>query len=328
MTYTIRPARMEEVSAVVDLLNGCSVQEIGEPEYSLSEWTADWESEHYDLARDTRIALNEMGEIVAYADVYDVPPYERGNAILRVHPDYWGQGIEQQLMAWVDERSQLNLTRAAEGVKVAVRLHMYDSVSKLRALVEAHGYQHIRNYLQMRIDLTSEPPQPIWSEGITLRTAIPKTDDRAIYEAYLDSFADHWGFVVRPFEVIMPMFTSPADNYDPSLWFLAMDGETVAGICLCLPHVPEDDQRGWVDLLGVTRAYRNRGIGLALLHHAFGEYTRRGYTHVGLGVDAESLTGATRLYEKAGMYRTRALCAYEKVVREGMDLAVQALAGG
>ena len=39
----------------------------------------------------------------------------------------------------------------------------------------------------------------------------------------------------------------------------------------------------------MLRSHRKQGIGLALLHHAFGEYYRRGYKGVTLGVDAENL---------------------------------------
>jgi mycothiol synthase len=38
-----------------------------------------------------------------------------------------------------------------------------------------------------------------------------------------------------------------------------------------------------------------------LLHQAFGEFYRRGERVVALGVDADNSTGATRLYERAGM---------------------------
>lgn len=40
---------------------------------------------------------------------------------------------------------------------------------------------------------------------------------------------------------------------------------------------------------------------MALLHTAFAEIHRRGIPRVELGVDSESPTGATRLYERAGM---------------------------
>jgi hypothetical protein len=46
---------------------------------------------------------------------------------------------------------------------------------------------------------------------------------------------------------------------------------------------------------------------------------------VGLGVDATSLTGATRLYEKAGMHVQRKSVTYEKMLRAGRDLTTQTL---
>jgi hypothetical protein len=48
---------------------------------------------------------------------------------------------------------------------------------------------------------------------------------------------------------------------------------------------------------------------------------------VGLGVDADSLTGATRLYEKAGMHVVRELATYEKELRAGEELARQSVEG-
>ncbi|MEZ4726737.1 MAG: hypothetical protein R3E79_06345 [Caldilineaceae bacterium] len=66
-------------------------------------------------------------------------------------------------------------------------------------------------------------------------------------------------------------------------------------------------------------------LALALLHHAFGEFYRRGVKKVGLGVDASSLTGATRLYEKAGMKPFRQYNTYEKELRPGRDLTTRQL---
>jgi mycothiol synthase len=65
---------------------------------------------------------------------------------------------------------------------------------------------------------------------------------------------------------------------------------------------------------------------MALLLHAFGEFYRRGVRTVGLGVDAQSLTGATRLYERAGMSVIAQFERYEKELRPGIDLSTKALA--
>jgi mycothiol synthase len=49
-----------------------------------------------------------------------------------------------------------------------------------------------------------------------------------------------------------------------------------------------------------------------LLQHVFVEFRRRGEAHVGLGVDTENPTGATRLYERAGMRIVNEDVVYEK----------------
>jgi hypothetical protein len=46
---------------------------------------------------------------------------------------------------------------------------------------------------------------------------------------------------------------------------------------------------------------------------------------IGLGVDADSLTGATRLYEKAGMRVERRYELWEKELRPGIESATQSL---
>jgi ribosomal protein S18 acetylase RimI-like enzyme len=102
-------------------------------------------------------------------------------------------------------------------------------------------------------------------------------------------------------------------SFDPTLWFIVeADGE-VAGVSLCKPHDAEEGV-GWIRVLGVRRPWRRRGVGRALLLHSFHEFRRRGFHAVGLGVDAESLTGANRLYEQAGMRIVTQNDIYEKPV--------------
>ena len=80
-----------------------------------------------------------------------------------------------------------------------------------------------------------------------------------------------------------------------------------------------------MNILGVRGPWRKRGIGLALLRHAFGEFYRRGKRKAGLGVDAENLTGALRLYKNAGMHVHQAFNIFEKEIRPGREISVQSL---
>ena len=95
-----------------------------------------------------------------------------------------------------------------------------------------------------------------------------------------------------------------------------LDGDAYAfrdGFAMCHPHAVQRDL-GWVRILGVRRSSRGRGLGRALLLNAFSEFRRHGMTRARLGVDAESLTGANKLYESVGMRVSDCFGVYEKVV--------------
>jgi ribosomal protein S18 acetylase RimI-like enzyme len=131
-----------------------------------------------------------------------------------------------------------------------------------------------------------------------------------VHEADEEAFEDHWGSVHTSLEEWRHFMT--AAHYDPALWFVVWDGDEIAGISLCNAGWTGDPGLGWVNVLGVRRPWRRRGLALALLLHSFHELEARGMDRVALGVDAESLTGAVRLYEKAGMRVVRQSDTWEK----------------
>jgi ribosomal protein S18 acetylase RimI-like enzyme len=140
-----------------------------------------------------------------------------------------------------------------------------------------------------------------------------------------DAFRDHWGVSEHSEEVSMEAWRKirlEAPDFDPTLYFLAMDGDQIAGASLCRPSLPEDERMGYVWTLAVGRPWRKRGLGEALLRHSFQEFYRRGKLRAALHVDADSLTGAVRLYEKVGMRSDpqRLMTRFEKVLRPGRDL--------
>ena len=64
---------------------------------------------------------------------------------------------------------------------------------------------------------------------------------------------------------------------------------------------------------GSCRSHRRRGLGEALLRHAFAEFERRGFERVGARCRRSSPTGAVALYERAGMHVARTSLQLEKV---------------
>jgi ribosomal protein S18 acetylase RimI-like enzyme len=180
----------------------------------------------------------------------------------------------------------------------------------VKSALERHGYELIRHSYRMRIDFDEEPPPPEWPRGVTVRPAT-EADLETVYETHMESFEDSWEHAREPFDEWSHWMVE--DDLDLSLWFVAEEEGEVAGIALTKSHDTEEGL-GWVRVLGVRRPWRRRGLGRALLLHAFEEYRRRGSHGVSLGVDAQSLTGANRLYEKAGMSVSRQTDIYERPI--------------
>jgi ribosomal protein S18 acetylase RimI-like enzyme len=136
-----------------------------------------------------------------------------------------------------------------------------------------------------------------------------------------EAFRDNWGYVERPFEAEYKRWMHTLDrdpDCDPSpFWFVALDGEEIAGLCLCHPTTAGDPASASIHTVGVRPAWRRRGIALALLRYSFGVLYRTGKRKASLEVNAQNPTGATRLYEKAGMVVERHYDDYEKELRPG-----------
>jgi mycothiol synthase len=149
--------------------------------------------------------------------------------------------------------------------------------------------------------------------GISVRTA-SADDHRLLFDAFIEVWQDTNDPIDETFEEWAHWHVE-RDSYDPTLWFLAVAGDELAGFSLCRID-PVDPNAGYISLLGVRRPWRRQGLGEALLLRSFAAFRERGLTRGTLGVDASSITGATRLYERAGMRVYRDTVFLERAVRE------------
>jgi len=330
--FTARPATMDDIPAVVDLFNTYSGHYLGIKDSTFNAIETGWKTPNFDPETDIRLVFDPEGKLVGYIEVWTISnppvhPWVWG----RVHPEYHGQGIGTYLFHWTEARARVAIPKCPEDVRVAYRTGTVSTIEPPKQIYSAFDFQLIRHYFRMLIEMGAPPPEPVWPEGITLQTPEnPEAVIEAVYRVDNESFKDHFGYVEQPFDEGLAEFShwflNNENHNDPSLWFLVMDGNEIAGIALCLRKDDEDENCGHVDSLAVRRPWRKKGIGLALLHHAFGEYYRRGFRRVSLGVDADNLTGALRLYEKAGMYVDRQFDLYEKELRPGREISVESLA--
>ena len=292
----IRPARIEDLEATVDMLNEHSRRLHGTDDVTSADLRQYWESPDVELGQDILVA-EENGRIVGYADVGQ-------------HGDHVWLDVRA-----TDSESLPQLLLAIENVAAAKKpdanLMGYASAddAPLCDLFAGSGYDLVRHSFRMRIELDGSVEAPHWPEGIAVRT-MREGEERSFYDANNATFAGNWMFHPEPYEVWRHWFVEdPA--FDPSLWFAAESGDELAGIVIAR-EAEYEPGLGWIRILGVLPEHRRRGIGQALLRHTFREFAQRGLTAVGLGVDAENDTGAVRVYERAGMHVARTNLQYEK----------------
>lgn len=304
MSIELRAPTLDDVEALTDFVNRVSDELFGEREETEDSVRLWLTAPDLDPATDARIAPTDT-EIRGYADL-GAHPEPRYWADLRV-PLSESDDVRTALFEWLEARAS---ERAQGKDDALLRFFSWAQDEPEKRLLERSGYRLIRHSYRMRVDFDGEPPEPEWPAGVEVRTVVDE-DLEAVYETHQETFEDSWEHTRDSYEEWQHWLQS--EGFDPGLWFLAEAGGEPAGVSLCRLYEAEPGL-GWVSVLGVRRPWRRRGLGRALLLHSFHELRRRGCRAVGLGVDAESLTGANRLYENAGMRVVRRSDIYEKAL--------------
>jgi len=305
-----RPATPADLPEVLALAQASDVVLIGESDWTEADLREEWED--YDLARDVFL-LELDGRLAGYAAFERRGDSGRMLADGYVHPELTGRGVGSELLRLTERRAREEVASVPAGERVYLQNAALASDPAAPALYAAHGYEPVRRSWRMVIDL-ERPPEPQVPPGIQLRLFREPEERRAVYEAIEEAFEDHWEHRRRSFEEWSKR-AFDVEGYDPSLVWLALEGSEVVAANVC--YWKRQGDWGWVGSIGVRPPWRRRGIAEALLETSFAEFFRRGEHRVALGVDAESPTGATRLYEKAGMRIFWEAVVYEKELRAG-----------
>jgi len=318
VTFRLRNAQWADLEPVAQLiLDECIAS--GDPAIAVSAdvLKQEWESPGFNLGTDAWVVTTEYGHVVGYEEFVN----RYAHASLRgdgyVHPDFLGQGIGTTMLHALEERACKEMEQAAPEHRVFIRNGMSIGDKAACELHEYEGYKPIRFFWRMELELDGPPPAPSWPEGIELCPFDIEAHDYLLYRTHSEAFSDHWGHTPSPYEDWQHNM-SPGTN-DTSLWYVAWDGDQIAGYCLCKYRM----DNAWVGTMGVRRPWRKRGLGLAFLYHSFGEFYKQGHRNIHLGVDAASQTGATRLYKRAGMHVGAEYVTYEKELRPGVEPEVE-----
>lgn len=309
--YSVHHPVANDAEAVLTLITASDIHEFGEPQgATLADIREEWRT--VDPERDAWLVVAPDGALAGYVAIQDrahVRLYVDGY----VHPDHLRRGVGTALVRLAESRGRELATLAPDGVRVVIINGINANTPDATALLTREGYAPDRYYLRMEAEIDAPPPQPEWPDGVTVRAMAADEDGRLFHQVKQEALLDHHGFVPQPYEEWAEDMMG--ERLERDLCFIAMAGEEPAGIAMC--H--EADGSGWVELLAVRRPWRRQGLGMALLLHAARAFHARGYPRYALAVDAESPTGATRLYERAGMRPTQTYAGYLKELRPGAE---------
>jgi mycothiol synthase len=253
---------------------------------------SEWARSDVDPATDAWLVLAPEGDVAGYAQVTREEPtvVESFGSVAPAHRD---RGIGSLLLDRIEARAA-ELGAGSPSTRVRHGIDAGDRAAE--AMLEARGLRPVRHFWHMQRDLDGPVEPGAAPEGVEIAVVEPARDLEIVHAILDEAFAEDWSYHPAPFEGWAGGYTS-SPGFDPSLWLLARvegvpEGALTAAIL---------GDRGWVNELGVRKRTRGRGVAGALLRRSFSTFAERGVPQVNLNVDAENPTGATALYERAGM---------------------------
>jgi mycothiol synthase len=234
-------------------------------------------------------------------------------------PAWRGRGVRRAMLHWMEARLRDVAATLPDDAPKVLSAGAQERAASLRALLESEGYRVVRYYQRMVRPLDEPIPDFPLPDDLELRPVTPD-QYRAIWDASNEAFRDHWGFSERPDEYFEWWQNEP--TFNPALWQVAWDVATgeIAGQVQTVIDANENEafqrRRGYTETISVRRPYRRRGLARAMIVESLRTLKAQGMTESALHVDAENITGATRIYADCGFRVEATRLAYRKPLAE------------
>lgn len=270
--------------------------------------------ERCDPGRDIVVA-EVAGRPVAYCRVWWNE--ESGGPHLYQHacfvdPEVGGRGVGTALFAWSEARLR-QIAGEHDADEQLFEVWTDDRNAAATSLIRDAGYEAITYAAEMVRPSVHDLPDHRLPEGLELRP-VREEDIRTIWEADVEAFRDHWGFVEQTEADYQRFLAYP--YLDTSLWKIAWDDQGVAGQVKSFIDTAQNEEngrrRGWTESISTARRWRRRGVAKALIVESICELASRGMTEVALGVHTENPNGAYDLYSGLGYEVVATWTTYRK----------------
>ena len=214
--YSMRPATPKDVEAVCALIAAQNMHDFGDAFITSEGLQRRWQNMRFDLQ--TCMAYTE-GTLEAYGELRDgTAPFiylaDRNNVdlafqVLMLLEDFAKRNGVTELIAQVSERNRTLLD-----------------------LFLLNGYHSKLSFLIMEMTLDEPPANSHWPKGIQVRTFAPNQDEQATFVADEETGEDKGYHQPLDFEAWSKRMELGGEQFDAGLWFLACEGDEIAGVAL------------------------------------------------------------------------------------------------
>ncbi len=293
--------RMREllISARADIGHGC--WHVGD-----LVWRLFLHSIRYELARTVRLWADEEDRLLGFAIVS--PPTAAGMVCfeLQVHPEVRGQGLEEQMLDWVEAygREASGEIMGAPGLGLAADPGVYENDTSQIAALQARGFQRSGPEGLLLLRSLGKPiPDPPLSEGFTVRSVAHASEVKKRAEAHRDAF--HPSRITD--EAYLRLMQTP--GYTPELDLVAVtpDGTFAA---FCLGWLDAANRVGEFEPVGTRSAFRYMGLARAVLLEGLRRMKSQGAESAVVGPIAADEKPALQLYRSVGFQPILRNCSY------------------
>ncbi len=315
--FTWRPLRQEDAAALHQLELDCGPTDGSTSLTTVEEYQRKLEEPGDGLVKDTLCAVDSNGRLAASAWVtLDASLGHECRAFLdgRVHSLCRGRRLGSFLLQWMEARAVQGLAELDEKRPGVLRIDFYDRSDDALALFEQQGFQLAFAEDEMRRDLRQPVPPVELPVGYAFASW---SSQRAglFFQTYRDAFKERPRFPSWSEETWRRNFTG-GEGFRPDLSLLLLEDAEPVGFALCYVETevgPEPTSEGWIVQMGVRPAWRNRGLGGALLCEALTGFEAEGLTRAVLEVNVDNHR-ARRLYERLGFETWRRRTSFQKPV--------------
>lgn len=308
-----RRAHHGDIPEMVKLANACHTADSPWEVTEADDFKFMFDDPDVDLTQDSAIAFDPQGRAIAYGLVVMSREHETLVWVSLdgvVHPERRGRGIGSALLLWQEQRGLQMLSALDTCLPALLAADFWEGSDPGAHFLKAHGYASKRWWLELERQLHT--PLPILTLPRKYRIEGYQGTEEASRLVHNLAFRDHWGS--QPVNEQEWTRNDVQSSTRTDLSFVVKgpgsnDTDEVLAYVICAVSQAEWKARGrsfgYIEVIGVHPRVRGLGIASSLLVHAMKALRSEGLDSVVLHADAESYTGAVKIYERLGFKTVR-----------------------